>query len=220
MRYHHLRFDIWLCLLFALFVSIFPANLTERILSEKYDGYVKEHTVEKGEIGGMAGDDLFRAKTVEDLETHDTFTVVSPGIEYRNRGAGYFGSQYLYALTLPSGERVAAAINMENVQIEGEYYSGEATLPVGRIVWEDLASNENFINQIEHSEPLSRTDFYIDMVGNGGKVSQDDYTGPASLFARVLTVIVCFPLFHAIGSKLGIFPAFFASRKKQTSEWE
>ena len=220
MHYRYLRFDIWLCLLFALFVSIFPAALAERIFSEKYKGYVEEHTVADGEIGGKAGADVFRAESIEDLETHDAFTVVSPGIEYRNRGAGYYGSQYLYALTLPSGERVAADINMESVQIDGEYYTGEATLPTGRIVRKDLASNENFISQITHSEPLSRTDFYIDMMGNGRKASQDDFTGPAVFSARVITVIIFFPLFHAIGSKLGIFPAFFGSRKKQKSEWE
>ena len=220
MRYHHLRFDIWLCLLLALFVSILPASLTERFLSRNYENYVEEHTVAEGEIGGMAGADVFRAQTIEDLETHDTFTVVSPGIEYRNRGAGYYGNQYLHALTLPSGERVAAAINMEYVQTEGEYYSGEATLPVGKTVWEDLTSNENFISQIEYSEPLSRRDFYIDMMGSGGKVSLDDYTEPAVMLARVLTVIIFFPLFHALGSRLGIFPAFFTRRKKQTSEWE
>lgn len=220
MRYHHLRFDIWLCLLLALFVSILPASLTERFLSRNYENYVEEHTVAEGEIGGMAGADVFRAQTIEDLETHGTFTVVSPGIEYRNRGAGYYGNQYLHALTLPSGERVAAAINMENVQTEGEYYSGEATLPVGKTVWEDLTSNENFISQIEYSEPLSRRDFYIDMMGSGGKVSRDDYTEPAVMLARVLTVIIFFPLFHALGSRLGIFPAFFTRRKKQTSEWE
>ena len=220
MRYHHLRFDIWLCLLLALFVSILPASLTERFLSRNYENYVEEHTVAEGEIGGMAGADVFRAQTIEDLETHDTFTVVSPGIEYRNRGAGYYGNQYLHALALPSGERVAAAINMENVQTEGEYYSGEATLPVGKTVWEDLTSNENFISQIEYSEPLSRRDFYIDMMGSGGKVSLDDYTEPAVMLARVLTVIIFFPLFHALGSRLGIFPAFFTRRKKQTSEWE
>lgn len=220
MRYHHLRFDIWLCLLLALFVSILPANLTERFLSRNYENYVEEHTVPEGEIGGMAGSDVFRAQSIEDLETHDTFTVVSPGIEYRNRGAGYYGNYYLYALTLPSGERVAAAINMENVRTEGDYYSGEATLPVGKIIREDLASSENFISQIEHSEPLSRRDFYIDMMGSGGTVSQDDYTGPAVMLARILTVLIFFPLFHALGSKFGIFPAFFTRGKKQTSEWE
>lgn len=85
MHYRYLRFDIWLCLLFALFVSIFPAALAERIFSEKYKGYVEEHTVADGEIGGKAGADVFRAESIEDLETHDAFTVVSPGIEYRNQ---------------------------------------------------------------------------------------------------------------------------------------
>ena len=104
MRYHHLRFDIWLCLLFALFVSIFPAGLTERIMKERYKNYAEEHTAAEGEIGGIAGEDIFRAQSVEDLETHEKFTVLSPGIEYRNLGAGYYKNYYLYALTLPSGE--------------------------------------------------------------------------------------------------------------------
>lgn len=220
MRYHYLRFDIWICLLFALFVSIFPAALAERIFSQKYQGYVEEHTVAEGEIGGKAGEGVFRAKSIEDLETHDTFTVASPGIEYRNRGAGYYGNHYLYALTLPSGELVAAAINMESVQTDGDYYTGEATLPVGRIVREDLASDETFLGQIEFSEPLSRRDFYIDMMGNGEKASEEDYEGPAIFLVRAVTVLIFFPLFHAAGSKLGIFPPFFVSKKKKPSEWE
>lgn len=220
MRYHHLRFDIWLCLLLSVGVSLLPANLIRHFMSQKYGGYVEEHTVAEGEIGGKAGEDVFRAENIEDLEEQDTFTVISPGIEYRNHGAGYYGNQYLHALTLPSGERVAAAINMENVQIEGDYYTGEATLPVGRVVWEDLASNESFISQIEYREPLSRTDFYVDMMGNGGKLSQDDYTEPAVMLVQILTVFIFFPLFHALGSKLGIFPVFFTRKKKKQSEWD
>lgn len=220
LRYHHLRFDIWLCLLFALFVSIFPAGLTEHIMEEKYKGYTKEHTAAEGEIGGIAGDDIFRAQSVEDLETQERFTVISSGIEYRNRGAGYYKNHYLYALTLPSGERVAAAINMENVQTEGDYYSGDATLPVGQIVREDLTLEKEFMNQIEFSEPLSRRDFYVDMMGNAKKASQEDYTGSAVMIVRVLTVLIFFPLFHALGAKFGIFPPFFVSRKKKPSEWD
>jgi hypothetical protein len=219
MRYHYLRFDIWLCLLFSLFVSIFTAHIAQRILSQGYEGYVQKHTAPDGEIGGKAVNGVFHANSVEDLLSHDTFTVTSPGIEYRNRGAGYYGSQYLYALTLPSGELVAAAINMENVQTTGEAYTGEAILPVGRIVWEGLGSDKNFISQIEYKEPLSRKDFYIDMMGNGDAVSQDDYAAPAVLLTRALTVIICFPIFHAIGAKLGVFPPFL-SRKKQASEWK
>lgn len=220
MRCHHLRFDIWLCLLFALFVSIFPAGLAERIMKERYKNYAEEHTAAEGEIGGIAGEDIFRAQSVEDLETHEKFTVLSPGIEYRNLGAGYYKNYYLYALTLPSGERVAAAINMENVQTDGDYYTGEATLPVGQIIREDLTAEQEFINQIEYSEPLSRKDFYVDMMGNGQKASQEDYALPAIMLVRVITVLIFFPLFHALGAKFGIFPPFWVSKKKKPSEWD
>lgn len=220
MRCHHLRFDIWLCLLFALFVSIFPAGLAERIMKERYKNYAEEHTAAEGEIGGIAGEDIFRAQSVEDLETHEKFTVLSPGIEYRNLGAGYYKNYYLYALTLPSGERVAAAINMENVQTDGDYYTGEATLPVGQIIREDLTAEQEFISQIEYSEPLSRKDFYVDMMGNGQKASQEDCTLPAIMLVRVITVLIFFPLFHALGAKFGIFPPFWVSKKKKPSEWD
>ncbi len=220
MRCHHLRFDIWLCLLFALFVSIFPAGLAERIMKERYKNYAEEHTAAEGEIGGIAGEDIFRAQSVEDLETHEKFTVLSPGIEYRNLGAGYYKNYYLYALTLPSGERVAAAINMENVQTDGDYYTGEATLPVGQIIREDLTAEQEFISQIEYSEPLSRKDFYVDMMGNGQKASQEDYALPAIMLVRVITVLIFFPLFHALGAKFGIFPPFWVSKKKKPSEWD
>ncbi len=220
MRCHHLRFDIWLCLLFALFVSIFPAGLAERIMKERYKNYAEEHTAAEGEIGGIAGEDIFRAQSVEDLETHEKFTVLSPGIEYRNLGAGYYKNYYLYALTLPSGERVAAAINMENVQTDGDYYTGEATLPVGQIIREDLTAEQEFISQIEYNEPLSRKDFYVDMMGNGQKASQEDYALPAIMLVRVITVLIFFPLFHALGAKFGIFPPFWVSKKKKPSEWD
>lgn len=220
MRYHHLRFDIWLCLLLALFVSIFPAGIAEHMMKEKYKSYTEEHTVAEGEIGGIAGDEIFRAQSVKDLETQEKFTVLSPGIEYRNHGAGYYKNHYLYALTLPSGERVAAAINMENVRTEGDYYSGEATLPVGRIVREDLTEEKEFIHQIEYNEPLSRKDFYVDMMGNGEKISQEDYKGPAVMLVRVLTVLIFFPLFHALGAKFRIFPPFLTNKKKKPSEWD
>ena len=103
MRIHRMRFDIWLCLLLAYLVGTGASKLTALAVASTYDSYVEAHTVAAGEIGGVAGDDVFRAQSVEDLLRHDTFTVVSPGIEYRNRGAGYYGNWYMQALTLPSG---------------------------------------------------------------------------------------------------------------------
>lgn len=221
MRYHQLRFDIWLCLLLSFLVSFIPVKIAEKTLPQKYENYVEEHTVADGDIGGIAGEEVYRAQSIEDLLAHDTFTVISPGIEYRNRGAGYYNGCYMHALTLPSGEIVAARINTESVQNEGDsIFSGNSTLPVGKIVYEDLTSDEYFIGQIEYSEKLSRTDFYVDMLGNGGKMSEEDYTEAPITMIQCITVIVFFPIFHAIGSRLGIFPYFWAPKKKKESEWE
>lgn len=221
MRYHHLRFDIWLCLALSVLISFLPVKIAEQILPKAYEAYEEEHTVADGEIGGAAGESVYRAENVADLLSHETFTVVSPGIEYRNRGGGYYGSYYMDALTLPSGELVAACINNDSVQTTGEgIYRGDSILPVGRIVYEDLTENETFLNQIQYKEKLSRTDFYVDMLGSGGKLSEEDYTQLPITLIRIGTVILCFPLLHMLGSKLGIFPVFFMRKKKKTSEWE
>ncbi len=128
------------------------------------------------------------------------------------------------AVTLPSGELVAAVINSDSVQSEGDYFSGVNTLPVGRVVYEDLESSPSFLGQIEYSEPLSRHDFYIDMLGGGGKAAQEDYAGWYTGTVQAVTILVCFPLLHSLGAKLGLFPFFFAPRAKKgeekTSEWD
>lgn len=227
MRRTRLRFDIWLCLLIGYVISMGTGELYD-ILNpyspKDYDAYVEEHTVEEGDIGGIAGDEIPRAQSVEDLLNYDVFTVVSPGIEYRNRGAGYYGSDYLYALTLPSGERVAAHINGKSVVYTGEdIYSGDNILPVGRVVYADLTEDESFLNQIEYSEPLSRRDFYVDMAGDGMTMSEDSFIEIHNMHqtvVQVITVLICFPILHMLGSKLGIFPAFFVRKKKDKSEWD
>jgi len=216
-----LRFDIWLCLLLSVLISMIPAKIIEKNVPQKYEEYSKEHEVASGDIGGVADENVFRAQNVDDLLSHENFTIVSPGIEYRNLGAGYYGSSYLYAVKLPSGELVAAKINMESVQKSGDSaFSGDSTLPVGKIVYEDLTSNESFISQIEYKEKLSRKDFYIDMMGNGGKVSQESYAEDSTIIAQIVTVIIAFPILHSIGARLGIFPYFWAPKKKEKSEWE
>ena len=77
-------------------------KIAEKVLPQKYEEYSKEHTVEEGDIGGVAKEDVFKAQSIEDLLSHDTFTVVSPGIEYRNRGGGFYNDGYMDALTLPN----------------------------------------------------------------------------------------------------------------------
>lgn len=219
MRYHRLRFDIWLCLLVSVLLSMIPAKILENTMPKAYENYVEEHEVSDGEIGGIAGEDVFRAQNVEDLLSHDTFTIVSPGIQYSNKGAGYHDNYYMYAVTLPSGERVAARVNGDKVQRTGEtIYDGDSILPVGKVVYEDLTQDTYFLNQIEYKEELSRKDFFVDMVGEGGVLNQEDYTELPIILAQLITVVITFPIAHYLGSKFGIFPYFFPPREKKEKE--
>ena len=220
MRYTRMRFDIGFTLLIAVVISLGTTKLTQMIVPALYEKHVEDHTVADGDIGGKAGAEVFRARSVDDLLAHDTFTILSDGIEYCNRGGGYYGNHYMNAVTLPSGELVAAVINSDSVQSEGDYFSGVNTLPVGRVVFEDLESSESFLRQIEHSEPLSRHDFYIDMLGTGGKVQEVDYVQRWTGTVQAVTILVCFPLIHSLGAKLGLFPFFFVPKKERESEWE
>lgn len=137
MTYHILRYDIWLCLLLSMALSYIPVKIAENIIPKKYEQYVQEHTVEDGQIGGKAGDNIVRANSIDDLLANEIFTIVSPGIQYRNKGAGYYGNTYMQAVTLPSGEKIAAKINEENVQRTGDsIYTGDSILPVRKnCIW-------------------------------------------------------------------------------------
>ena len=216
-----LRFDIWLCMLLSFLVSYVPSNIVGSYLDKKYETHLEEHKVETGEIGGIAPEDAFEVQNVEDILSHDTFTIRSPGIEYRNHGAGYYHGVYLYAVTLPSGERVAARINSDSVKNLGEdIFSGDNILPMGKVIKADLTDDKYFIEQIEFREELSRKDFYIDMVGEAEVSSKEDFVETPKLGAQILTILIMFPIFHAIGAKLGIFPYFIAPKTKKESEWE
>lgn len=225
-RRYILRYDIWICLAIGFVVSLGVEALANKFFSAQYEQHKAEHVVTSGEIGGPAPEDTFRAENVDDLLAHDTFTVISPGIEYRNRGVGYYNGMYLHSLTLPSGERVAARINTDSVRkTDGsdDIFGGESILPLGRVVMEDLESSPAFIQQIEFKEPLSRHDFYIDMVGNAAIQSEESFIETPVLLLQLLTVAVVFAAVHYLGSKLGLFPAFYVRKKseaEQKSDWE
>lgn len=221
MRYHRLRFDFWLCLLLSVGLALGAEKIATTVLNDKYEAYKEEHQVEDGEIGGKAKDDTFRAENIEDLLSHDTFTIISHGIEYMNKGSGFYKNFYMYALTLPSGEKVAARINTESVIHEGDsLYSGDAILPVGKVIKEDLSKEKYFIEQIEFKEPLDRKDFYIDMVGAASIQSEETFIETPVIMIQLLVIIITFPIFHMIDSKLGIFPYIFPPKKLQKNEWD
>ena len=222
MRYRRMRIDVLICMGLALLIAMGTGKLAGMAASLSYDSYVAAHTAVPGEIGGAAGEDVFRAQSISDLKSHDTFTVISPGIEYRNLGGGYYGDKYFELLTLPSGERVAAHINNDGIQYEGEFYIADKTLPVGRVVQEPLYEDKTFLAQIQSTYPLTRSDFYIDMMGNGGAMSLESYTSFPTSLTQVITVVICFPLLHALGARLGVFPYFFLPKrlKEQQNTWE
>lgn len=217
MRIHFLPADAFICLCLSMLVSLGTGWIAGHVAKIVYEKQLEEHQAVDGEIGGRAGETAFRARNIKDLLSHDTFTIVSHGIQYRNEGAGYYGNCYLYNVALPSGERVAARVNDNSVQtIIGSFYSGTNILPLGQIVWEDLTQDQTFLNQIESGKPLSRKDFYVDMVGNTAVMAEDQALEIPKIATQVLTVLILYPVFHTIGSRLGIFlPYFYFTKKKK-----
>ncbi len=220
MRMTRLRFDIWLCGVLALLAAWGAGKLADKRVPAAYENYGQEHQVAEGEIGGIAGDDVFRAQSVDDLLTHDVFTIVSDGVYYWNNGGGQYDSHYLYNIELPSGERVAVTINRDGVQNIGDYEAGSNVLPVGKIVFEDLTQSKTFLEQIQYGgHNLSRTDFYVDMLGEGGTVDKETYAGLYKAPVQIAVFLAVFILIHMLGAKIGLFPRFFMG-KKHESEWQ
>jgi len=94
-------------------------------------------------------------------------------------------------------------------------YTSNTTLPVGKIIMADLKEEPYFIDQIEYKEKLSRTDFYIDMVGEAEILSEESFIDTPILLIELVTTILLFPVFHAIGSHFGIFPYFFEPKERK-----
>ena len=216
MRRRILPIDAVICIALSLLIAQGTGYVASRIAETAYEKELEEHQAVDGEIGGRADETIFRAQSIDDQLSHDTFTIVSHGIHYRNEGAGFYNNYYLYNVELPNGERVAARVNDESVLSMGDsMFSGDSILPLGQVVWEDLTKNETFLNQIETVNPLTRKDFYVDMVGDTGVLAADLALETPKLVTQGLTVFIFFPIFHVIGSKLGIFPPYFAPKKKR-----
>lgn len=216
MRRHRLPIDAFLCLMISAIIAMGTGNIAGRLAEKNYEKEVEEHRPVEGNIGAPADETVFRAESIDDLLSHDTFTIVSPGIKYRNEGAGFYGGFYFYNVELPSGERVAARINTESVQTEdASTFSGDSILPLGCIVWEDLTQSEGFLDQIEYQDPLTRKDFFVDMVGDTAVMDEEQALETPKVVVQVLTVVICYPILHALGSMIGIFPSYFSFRKKE-----
>ncbi len=224
MRRYRMRFDVWLSFLLACGIAYLVGLGVDKITERTYEGYRESRLVEDGAVGGAATEDIYRITCIDDIKSHELFTLETEGIDYRNEGGGYFETRFLYSVELPSGERVAMWINNENVVSDGDYFTGINTLPVGRIVEADLAADESFMNQINHdgSRPLTATDFYVDMVGEGGYVSEDSYREGLGTWAQIITACIMFCIIHNLGARIGIFPYIIVPKRlrNRQNEWD
>lgn len=226
MRYRRIRYDVFFCLLIAFGAAYLAGMVVDKITARTYETYLESKEVADGEVGGVATDDIYRVTCVDDIRTHDLFTLETEGITYRNEGQAYFGSIYCYNVELPSGERVAMCINNKKVVSEGDYYTGINTLPVGRLVEADLSEDETFMEQMNYKGemPLSATDFYVDMVGEGSHVGEKTYKEGYRNWAQIIVGFLVFALVHNLGARIGIFPYFFASKRVrkelEKTEWD
>ena len=204
-----LRFDIWLCGLLSLLAAYGTGYIASQFSNATYDDYAQSRVVADGETGGLAGEDIPRAMSIKDLLDYDRFTISIKDKYYFNDGVGFYNGMTLINLELPSGERVAALINSDNIQQEAGSALDEIILPVGCVVYEDLTQSEDILAQIEYGYSLSRRDFYVDMKGEGGTASKEERSSSFTGITQFITFIICFPIFHALGSRLGVFPYFF-----------
>lgn len=214
MRIYKIRYDVLICILLSALVVLGVSKVLPVFYTGLYDRYAQTHMVTDGEIGGQAGEDVYRAQSVEDMLSHNTFTVQAGYSSVMIADSGYFGDNYLLNLELPSGERVAACINDDAMQRNNEedYY----IMPVGKVVEADLSRDAEFMDRIEHSEALSRTDFYVDMNGNSGSglASAERYDEQYTLYIKAVTAVLSFIAFHAAGCKMGLFPRLIPGKNK------
>ncbi len=213
MRIYKVRYDILICMILAGVMAFGVGKMLPGVYSALYSNYARTHTAAAGDIGGEAGEDVHRAKDVDDLLSHDMFTVESSYGAFVTADSGYFEGIYLLNLELPSGQRVAACINQDGTQKDDDTY----LMPVGRVVYADLSADSKFLGYIEKTDPLTRKDFYLDMEGNGSAAynSPDTYDQKYTIYVKAATAVASFAVFHMAGSKLGLFPCFFRRRKEK-----
>lgn len=224
MRVRRMRFDVWLCGLLAVGIAYLVGLGVDKVTERTYESYEESKQVASGEVGGIATDDVYRITCIEDIRSHKLFTLETEGITYRNEGGGFFEGRFLNSVELPSGERVAMLINNENVVSDGDYYTGINTLPVGCVVEADLESDEYFMDQINHDgeHPLTATDFYVDMVGDGMRVSEASYKEDYRSVVQIIVGFFAFGIIHNLGARAGIFPYIVVPKRlrQRKNEWD
>ena len=103
-----LRFDIWLSLLLALPIMLGIVWLfNHAVFPALYESYAASNAGGAGTVGAPAAGDTFRARTLDEMLEHGTFTFGGDLYAVLNNGGPFYKSQRWEALELEDGSRIA-----------------------------------------------------------------------------------------------------------------
>lgn len=183
-------------------VAILPAGLLYLIIlvaggillqpyhhNAAYPAYIESLAIDPGDVGADPIESTPKARSVADMETMDTFYAI--GREFPSN-AYTLDNRVYYIMILESGERVLARINFDHAEkLDGRRYR----LPVGR--WVPLELSDDGARILSYnSTAMDRDDYYMDMLGDFGKLySEDDYFEHSPAYkaldlAGILTMMV------------------------------
>ena len=127
-----------------------------------YPAYIESLAMDPGDVGGEPVESTPKARSVADMEAQDIFFVTGDVITNTVRT---IDNRNFYFVTLDSGECLAALINFEHAE---EVDVFRYRLPVGRLAPLKLSSEGQRILSYD-AYRLTRSDCYIDMVGDFGR---------------------------------------------------
>lgn len=197
--------------LYQMFLLI-PAIMVLALLVEFglgpliYKVYQKNATLEEGEAGTEAGQEIPVAQSIADMERLGTFTLITDGAVI-NYDTVRSGEQIYHRIQLPSGEKVIVHINRKAIQDTDEV--GIYRLPTG--VWKAWEPPEEIL---VFEEYLATTDYYVDMYGDYVPVlTEANYTRTLGSAASAWIFVIVILLYRVIGVRRWRFaPAFFWKR--------
>lgn len=147
------------------------------LLRPLYPLYLRQFDIGTGSIGSEALDSTPRASSIEDLRRLETFTVAMDKRDFSPyRGIALDNAAFV-ALYLEDGSCVAARIRYDAIQYQpfpGNEHTKLAVMPIGR--WEPWVRTEKqeelLANQV-HKGIFETTNYYVDMVGDFGRVRSE-----------------------------------------------
>ncbi len=221
LRRRGLSFVVAIILLISMAAGSGLAFIYENLLvNTAYEIYNNLTEQEEGLIGTVSiNSDVPYLNSIEEIVNYDgEFTIRledESGFSYTH-GTGFLGDKTLYKIKLPSGEMISAHINTESIHFNsGEFSKKDITLPIGRVVYEEIEGYT--LEQLEspNSDPLSRTDFYIDMYGNTN-MSESYFKQMSTSIVTLVGAAIMFLIIRHIGIYLGIYPAIILTKKQKS----